>query len=140
MLHSEREFGSLCAQINGALDARELIDFIDYFPERANRSGKLFRVFCPVHKERIFRTLIINPRRNTHHCEHQPCPAHQPGDLIDLVSRARGVTRRKAVALLIEHFGPERLRLSERQVERLQEMLDEETGGNPGTADGPTEA
>lgn len=139
MIHSDREFGILCAQINSALDAREVIDFIDYFPERANRVGKLYRAFCPVHKERLFRTLVVNPRRNTHHCEHQPCPAHQPGDLIDLVARAHGVSRKKAAALLIAHFGPERLKLSDRQAQRIQDMLDEEDGVFRGVEDRPTE-
>ncbi|MCB2154193.1 hypothetical protein KQI84_04855 [bacterium] len=142
MIHSEREFGILCAQVNGALDAREVIDFVDYYPERANRVGKLWRAFCPVHRERIFRTLVVNPRRNTHHCEHQPCPAHQPGDLIDLVARAKKVSRKTAVVLLVDHFGAERLRLSDRQVDRLREMLDQENGvpPRPGVEDLPTEA
>jgi DNA primase len=114
-----REFSALCARINSALDIRELIDLIGYYPNRAIKVGGLWRTLCPVHNETIFRTLVINPRRNTYHCEHGVCPAHQPGDLIDLLAKARGCSRAKAVNELLQRIGSEKLRLTDRQFASL---------------------
>lgn len=102
----------ICARVNAALDARELIDFLDYNAARANKVKGLWRCFCPIHEDHVFRTLVINPRRNTYHCEYTGCPANQPNDFIDLVARSRHISRFQAVQDLIGRFGLEKLRLT----------------------------
>jgi len=119
----DKEFNNLCARINGALDTRAVIDLLGYHPDKAIRSGNLWRMYCPVHKDTIFRTLVLNPRRNTCHCEYSACEAHRPTDYIELIARARKTTRTKAVRFIIEHFGTDHLKLSEQQMETLKHFL-----------------
>lgn len=130
---TEREFSAACARINSSLDVKEYIDLLGYYPEKAVRSGGLWRLFCPLHKDTLFRTLVINPRRNTYHCEYSLCTIHQPGDLIDLLARVRGGTLEQAVVELHERFGAEKLRLSAVQDANLRELADSLRNPAPGT-------
>lgn len=119
----DKEFLALCARINAALDARDLIQIIDYHADKAIRSGGLYRMYCPIHGDTVFRTLLLNPRRNTVHCEYSACAAHQPMDFIELLARCRGCSRPKAVVELIETLGPQKLKLNEDQEGFLRHFL-----------------
>lgn len=119
-----KDFAALCARINGALDVREYINLLGYHGDRAIKVGNLYRLFCPIHKDTVFRSLVINPRRNTYHCEHTACPGHSPGDLIDLLAKARGVPLTASCMELIAHFGHEALHVSAKHVEALRQHLD----------------
>ncbi len=116
----EQEFSALCAKINGALDVRDVIDLLDYNADKAIQSGGLWRLYCPIHNETVFRTLVINPRRNTYFCEYSACPAHQPGDLIELLSRVRQIHKAEVVLTLLKKFGTEKLRLTVEQGKLLK--------------------
>lgn len=120
---NEREFEALCARMNAALDVQDVIQLIDYESERAIRVAGLWRMFCPIHGDTLFRTLVINPRRNTYHCEYSPCEAHQPGDLLDLLMKVRKMTREEIVSELLELYGAQRLRLSHTQESILRHYL-----------------
>lgn len=113
-------FSTLCARINAALDLEEYIAFLNYHPEKALFSGGVWRLLCPVHNETVFRTLIINPRRNTCFCEHVNCGFHTHGDLIELLVKTRRLTRSMVVVSLLDHFQPEKLRLTLEQEEFLR--------------------
>ncbi len=117
---NSKEFSALCARINAALDVREYIQMLDYHPDKAIQVAGLWRLYCPVHQERVFRTLVINPRRNTYFCEHTACAAHQPGDLIELLIKVRQAPRAQIVIELIERFGSKNLRITEQQEELLR--------------------
>jgi hypothetical protein len=111
----QNRFATLCARINAALDLEEYIRSLNYFPDKALLSGGVWRLLCPVHQEQVFRTLIINPRRNTCFCEHVNCGFHTHGDLIELLVKTRRLTRAMVVVSLLDHFGAEKLRLTEEQ-------------------------
>jgi len=117
----KKEFSALCARVNAALDVKQVVALIGYYPERAIQVAGLWRLFCPIHQETVFRTLVINPRRNTYHCEHTLCAAHQPGDLIDLLAKVHNKTRSQVVVDLMETVGQDVLRLSEDQEKLLRE-------------------
>ncbi len=116
----EQEFSTLCAKINGALDVRDVIDLLDYSSDKAIQSAGLWRLYCPIHQETVFRTLVINPRRNTYICEYSACPAHQPGDLIELLSRVRATPKVEIVLILLKKYGTEKLRLTVEQGKLLK--------------------
>jgi len=115
-----KRFASLCARINAAIDVEEFIDFFDYESDKAIYSGGVWRLLCPIHNENVFRTLIINPRRNTAFCEHTNCAAHTHGDLIELLVKYRRLPRAMVVVDIVKHFGAEKLRLTEEQEEFLR--------------------
>ncbi|MDK2973492.1 MAG: zinc finger protein [Candidatus Sumerlaeota bacterium] len=121
---NDREFSAVCARINSSLDVKEFIRLLGYYPEKAIRAGGLWRLFCPIHGDTLFRTLVVNPRRNTYHCEYSLCSIHQPGDLVDLLTKVRGCTREEAVAELYERFGADQLRLSATQDANLRDLTE----------------
>lgn len=117
---NDADFSTLCARINAALDVRDVIDLVDYMPDKAIHSAGLWRLYCPLHGEKVFRTLVINPRRNTYVCEYSACDAHQPGDLIDLLARVHAMSAAEMVLHLVKKLGVEKLRLSDEQAKQLK--------------------
>lgn len=115
-----RELNALCAHINASLDIKEYIHFLDYHPEKAIKSQGLYRMLCPLHGETVFRTLVLNPRRNTAHCEHAGCEGHRPCDLIEMAMRIRREDRTTIVMRLLEFFGPERLQLTPSMLQQIR--------------------
>lgn len=120
---NDREFDNLCARINSSLDVKEFIDLLGYHADKAIRTAGLWRMFCPIHGDTLFRTLVINPRRNTYHCEYSLCAIHKPADLVDLLARVRGVAREAAVGELLDRFGAQHLRLTATQEVMLREHV-----------------
>ena len=118
----ERDFIATCARINASLDIKEYVAFLDYHPERAIKSQGLYRMLCPLHGETVFRTLVLNPRRNTAHCEHSGCDGHRPCDLIELAMKVYRKTREEIVLMMLDHFGQERLQLTNDLVEQLRQL------------------
>jgi hypothetical protein len=123
---SPTDLSTLCAKINSAIDVKEFVPLLQYYPERALQAFGLWRMYCPNHEETLFRTLVINPRRNTCHCEYSCCAAHQPTDLVDLLCKVRGITRPDALLLIIEAFGFERLKITEEQEQQIKGLLEED--------------
>ena len=119
----EYKFTSLCARINSSLEVKKVIEHVGFHPDKAVKAGGLWRLFCPIHGEEIFRTLVLNPRRNTYHCEHTACPAHQPGDMIDLLARVKRTSREYIVGELLAEYGAQRLRLTPQQEEELLDYI-----------------
>jgi hypothetical protein len=121
-----KDLSALCARINAAIDVKEFIPLLQYYPEKALQAFGLWRMYCPLHEETLFRTLVINPRRNTCHCEYSCCVAHQPSDLVDVLCKTRGLTRPDTLVLLIETFGLERLKITPEQEEQIRRLIEED--------------
>lgn len=116
------QLDSLCARINSVLDVREYIYFLDYYPERAIKVQGVWRMLCPVHGEQMFRTLVLNPRRNTAHCEHSACTAHKPMNLISLAVLVRGEAPERVVVAMVDFFGQAKLELDEDQRALVEQL------------------
>lgn len=122
-IQRRKDFDVLCARVNAAIDVQKFITLLGYHPDRAIQSMGLWRMYCPVHGDTLFRTLVINPRRNTCHCDHTNCAAHGPSDLIDLLAKVRQTTRAGAVLELIAHIEADRLTMTEDQEQLVRLFL-----------------
>jgi len=69
---------------NASLDAVELLTKMGYTAEAIYQEDELIRVFCPIHKDQVRRSLIINPNERTYICQYTSCPGHDGGALIEL--------------------------------------------------------
>jgi len=116
-------YPAICAQVNSALDIRQLVHFLAYHPDKLKRDGDVYVTLCPIHKETVFRTLILNPRNNTYHCRHQACPGHHAADFLDLVVRVQHVSLPEAISNVVNHFGAEYFRLNAAQLDTIAELV-----------------
>lgn len=119
----ENSYPAICAKVNQAFDARQFLSFLNYKPEMARRNGDVWLAMCPIHKETVFRTLVINPRNNTYHCENHSCPANKPGDFIDLYCKARNLTIPESIRELVNHFGAEYFGLTPKQLSVIDDLV-----------------
>lgn len=118
----DQAYPDICAQVNKAFEVAELIDYINWHPTKLVRTGDVYLAFCPIHRDTLFRTLVLNPRNNTYHCKHGGCPGSAPADFIDLLTRMKGLTIPEVIMDAISHFGPEYFRLSEKQVAVVEKL------------------
>lgn len=118
-------YASICAQVNAELRVPQVIEFIGWHPERLVKFDDVYLALCPIHGDKVFRTLVLNPHGNTYQCRHVNCPGNSPSDLIDLVAQAFNETMPEALARLVEHFGAEAFGLNEYELEVLEEVLED---------------
>jgi hypothetical protein len=110
----------ICALINSGFEVRELVAYIGWHPEKLVRSGDVYLALCPLHRETVFRTLVLNPRNNTYHCKHQLCPGANPADFVDLLVRWRQQPLGVVLNDVMEHFDADYFRLNGKQVRLIR--------------------
>jgi hypothetical protein len=120
---SEGEYSAICAQVNSGLEINDLLTYLNWYPEKLIRQGDVFITLCPIHQDTIFRTLVINTRNKTYCCKHVHCPGNHPSDYLDLLVKARQLPLPKVLDDVIEHFGPEYFRLSDKQVQAVKGLV-----------------
>lgn len=91
--------------IQKALDARRILDLIDYRTDTIIETDSVVKSFCPIHGEMVFRTLLVDPDSKRFKCSYSLCPGHAGGDLIELYSKAKKVERMEAITALVERLG-----------------------------------
>lgn len=69
-------------QINEKIDAKILFDKINYAPEKVQIIGTTLKCFCPLHKEKAFRSLIVDLKKNTFRCSLKGCAGFEGGTLV----------------------------------------------------------
>lgn len=94
-------------KIVGELDPLDLLEFIDFHPESIQRDGPRLRCSCPIHRDSVFRTLIIDVGARTYKCSKADCPGAEGGDLIDLVGKSLRIPYDEAVRRVVEEYGIE---------------------------------
>lgn len=94
----------LIETIRQGINPRELIQKIGYRPEMIQDAGKQLKAFCPIHRETIFRTLIVDIDEGTFQCSNFRCPGHQGGDLIELYAQSKGLPYDRALPELARMF------------------------------------
>lgn len=122
---NEGAYSTICAQVNSGFDVRSLMDFIDWHPDRLVRSGDIFLALCPIHRDNLFRTLVLNPRNNTYVCKHVNCPGHRPADFLDLLVKVYNKSFPEVIERVVAHFGPNYFRLNKKQIEIIADMARE---------------
>lgn len=94
-------------ELNEQLDPRAVLELIGYHTEKLQESAETFRGFCPIHRETVFRTLIIDKSRRSFRCMYSLCKGAAGGTLVELYALARDLPIEKAVEELGAHFGIE---------------------------------
>jgi hypothetical protein len=125
----EYSYSQICAQVNSALSVQQVIQTIGWHPDKLIRSGDVYLAFCPLHRDEVFRTLVLNPRNNTYVCKHHGCPGHAPADLLDLLARAFNRTLPEVIQQLIDEMGAEHFRLTDHQQAVVRGLVQQVRGG-----------
>jgi chromosomal replication initiator protein DnaA len=84
------------------LESDAVLDAIDYRTDTIQRIRDTVKCFCPIHKEQVFRTLIVSPKDKTYRCSYSLCPGNKGGDLISLYSLAKEMDYDQGLAELVE--------------------------------------
>ena len=79
-----------------------ILEAIGYRVDTIQEIGDTIKCFCPVHKEAVFRTLIIDRRTRKYRCSYSLCGGHRGGDLIDLFAKAKGIGYDEAVQQIVK--------------------------------------
>ncbi|MEN6625271.1 MAG: DnaA/Hda family protein [Candidatus Sumerlaeia bacterium] len=98
---------TLVDEVRQALDGGAILRRIGYRPEMIQETGDSIKSFCPIHKETIFRTLLIDKRAGRYRCSNYNCEGAVGGDLIDLYARSRGLGYEQALLELASQAGVE---------------------------------
>ncbi len=80
----------------------KVLAVINYRRDTLQSSGGVIRCFCPIHREAVFRTLIIDEGHATYRCSYTLCKGAQGGDMIDLYARVSDLPYDEAAAKLVE--------------------------------------
>ncbi|HEQ60323.1 MAG TPA: tetratricopeptide repeat protein, partial [Firmicutes bacterium] len=68
----------------------DLIRVINYRVETVQRGPEKWKCFCPIHQEKVFRSLVIDVVRRTFRCSFTQCKGHRGGSLLDFYRLATG--------------------------------------------------
>ncbi|MDX2177866.1 MAG: CHC2 zinc finger domain-containing protein [Candidatus Sumerlaeia bacterium] len=120
---NETSYPAICAQVNSALEVRALVRFLGYFPEKIKREGDVYVALCPIHRDEVFRTLVLNPRNNTYHCRHLGCAGHHAADFLDLIVKVKGITLPEALEAVVTHFGQDYFRVNDPQMSAIRQLV-----------------
>jgi len=97
------------AEINNLLDAGQLLRLINYYPEKIARTessgdseSAVLKGYCPIHKERAFRSLIVYEDQKRFTCTYLKCPGKSGGTLLELYAMVKELPLPAAALELIE--------------------------------------
>ncbi len=96
---------TLVDSVRDALGPEVILRRINYRPEMIQDAGDLIKCFCPLHRETVFRTLIVDKAAARYRCSNYNCPGHAGGDMLDLYARARGLGYEQALLELAASAG-----------------------------------
>lgn len=88
--------------VRRSLEARRVLDLIDYRTDTIQEVDGNIRCFCPIHQEGVFRTLTVEPDTGVYRCSYSLCSGSEGGDLIDLYARYAQMEYDEAVLALVE--------------------------------------
>ncbi len=83
--------------VNGSLDAWDLLVKMGFAESALYREGNTIRLFCPLHKDQIRRSMIIYTDRNTFKCQYTNCEGHKGGNLLEFYSMYMGVEQQEVL-------------------------------------------
>jgi tetratricopeptide (TPR) repeat protein len=78
-------------KLNASLDPWELLLQMGFNENSLYREGNTVRLFCPLHKDQIRRSMIVYTDRNTFKCQYTNCEGHKGGNLLEFYSTYMGV-------------------------------------------------
>jgi len=125
-------------EFNSRLDPCALLRKMGFADEAIAVEGALIRLYCPIHKDQVRRSLIIEKGQNKFRCQYRDCPAHEGGLLVELLALYLGVGVPEVIKQASEDSSPER-QLAQRadrliesgQMADARNLLDEAVRLNP---------
>jgi len=105
---------------NQSLDPREVLRKMGFADDAIAEEGDLIRLYCPIHKDQVRRSLIIERQGNRFKCQYKSCPAHRGGLLIELLALYLGVDVPEAIKQIREEEHPEKA-----LIERADRLIDQ---------------
>ncbi len=90
------------SEVLAALDPVELLKLISYRLDTLQEIQDQVKCFCPIHREAVFRTLIIDRERKDYRCSYSLCPGNPGGNLIDLYAKVNEISADDALQELVE--------------------------------------
>ncbi|MBX7245970.1 MAG: tetratricopeptide repeat protein [Candidatus Sumerlaeaceae bacterium] len=76
---------------NSKLDPWDLLLKMGFQENQLYREGNTIRLFCPLHRDTIRRSMIIYTDKNTYKCQYTSCHGHKGGNLLEFFSAYMGV-------------------------------------------------
>ena len=87
--------------VNRRLDIRQLMQTIGYRFEKYQENPKSAKGFCPIHREGLFRNLVIDREERTFRCQYTQCAGSKGGNLVSLFAQAREIDLDAAVRAIV---------------------------------------
>jgi len=94
-------------EILDQLEVKTVLETISYRTDTIQEIGDVIKCFCPIHKEQVFRTLIINPKDKSYRCSYSLCGGNKGGDLLSLYALSRGLDYDQGVTQIVKDLNLE---------------------------------
>ncbi len=78
-------------KFNKQIDPLDLLKRMGFNENSYYTENKTIRLFCPIHKDQIRRSLLIDKESNVYKCSYAACQAHRGGTLLEFYSIYMGV-------------------------------------------------
>lgn len=74
-----------------AIEVGKFLQFVNYRTDTIQDAGDSIKCFCPIHREMVFRTLVIGKRDKSYRCSYSLCSGNKGGNIIDLYARVKQI-------------------------------------------------
>jgi Flp pilus assembly protein TadD len=88
-------------EFNRSLDAWDLLLKMGFHENALYREGNTIRLFCPLHKDQIRRSLVIYTDTNTFKCQFTNCEGHKGGNLLEFYAAYMGCDVSEAMSRIL---------------------------------------
>ncbi|MGB9693032.1 MAG: tetratricopeptide repeat protein, partial [Candidatus Sumerlaeaceae bacterium] len=88
-------------EFNSSLDAWQLLLKMGFHENALYREGNTIRLFCPLHKDQIRRSLVIYTDTNTFKCQFTNCEGHKGGNLLEFYAAYMGCDVSEAMSRIL---------------------------------------
>ncbi|MCX7919400.1 MAG: hypothetical protein N3A72_07295 [bacterium] len=103
------QFDILVTRILNLLTPQEVLSALGIDQKhQATFNGNLMRVFCPIHKDTVVRSLAIDLDRKHFKCSYVPCAGYKGGNLLELYSLGKNIPLIDSVTFWATKLGIEK--------------------------------
>ncbi|MBN1517582.1 hypothetical protein JXA32_13550 [Candidatus Sumerlaeota bacterium] len=78
------EYSSQILELNAQFDPLEVLQKMGIEGDAIYVEGNQIRLYCPIHRDIVKRSMIVDAGKRTYYCQHKQCEAHKGGPLIEL--------------------------------------------------------
>lgn len=105
------------------VDINQILELMNYRTDTIQDTAKNVKCFCPLHKEKVFRTLVIEKGNKNYQCSYSLCIGNKGGDLIDLYAKFLNLGYDECLQKLVKDMKLDvELPLSPEMIEKIVEV------------------